>query len=64
MAIFKAVRQGEFVATNGNTVRIGFDASGNLRINARKGDHNQSVSVIDAATVAAVIAFVTGADNV
>ena len=58
--MFRHIRRAEFSATNGNTIRLDIDADGNLKLNARKGDHNQSVSVIPAADVAAVVAFLKG----
>lgn len=58
--MFKHVARAEFTATNGNTVRFDIDPDGNLKVCARKGTHNQSVSVIPAGDVAAVIAFITG----
>lgn len=59
--MFRPVASADFSATNGNTIRLAVDAGGNLKINARKGDHNQSVSVIPAADVAAIVSFITGA---
>lgn len=58
--MFKSVARADFAATNGNTIRLDVDPEGNLKINARKGDHNQSVSVIPAGDVAALVAFITG----
>ena len=57
--MFKSVARIEFTATNGNTVRVDIDADDNVKLNARKGDHNQSVSVISAADAAALVAFIT-----
>lgn len=61
--MFKSIARAEFTATNGNTVRLDIDPDGNLKVNARKGDHNQSVSVIPAADVAAIVAFITGVET-
>lgn len=47
--MFKADSTIEFLATNGNTVRLSADATAAVRVNARKGTHNQSVSVLTAA---------------
>lgn len=58
--MFKSVAREEFTATNGNVVRLDIDHGGNLKVCARKGAHNQSVSVIPACDVPAVIAFITG----
>jgi hypothetical protein len=47
--MFKPTSTIEFQATNGNTVRLSADAVAAVRVNARKGSHNQSVSVLTAA---------------
>lgn len=57
--MFKPTSGIEFVATNGNTVRVDIDADDNVRLCARKGKHNQSVSVISGADAAALVAFLT-----
>lgn len=57
--MFKSVARTEFTATNGNVVRFDLSPDGDLKINARKGDHNQSVSVIPAGDVAAVVAWLS-----
>lgn len=58
--VFKSISRYEVTATNGNTVRFDVNADGDLKVNARKGDHNQSVSVIPAAEVPAFVAWLTG----
>lgn len=64
--MFKSTSDVEFTASNGNTVRFSRDASGAVRVNARKGTHNQSVSVLSASDIAALAAWLAdgGADNV
>lgn len=57
--MFKSIARAEYTATNGNTLRVDVGPAGAVKFNARKGDHNQSVSVISAADVAALIAFIT-----
>jgi hypothetical protein len=59
MTTFKSIARAEYTASNGNTLRIDIGPDGAVKFNARKGDHNQSVSVISAADVAALVAFVT-----
>jgi hypothetical protein len=57
---FQSIARREFTATNGNTLRLDVDPEGNVKFNARKGDHNQSVSVIRAEDVAALVAWLEG----
>ena len=56
--MFKSVARKEFTAINGNTVRVDIGPDGTVKINARKGDHNQSVSVLSADDAAALVAFI------
>lgn len=56
---FKSIARAEYAATNGNTLRVDVGPDGAVKFNARKGDHNQSVSVISADDAAALIAFIT-----
>lgn len=58
--MFKSVARLELPATNGNVVRFDMSPDGELKVNARKGDHNQSVSVISAEDLRALVAFITG----
>ena len=60
MSVFKSISRYEVTATNGNTVRFDVNADGDLKVNARKGDHNQSVSVILAVDVPAFVTWLTG----
>lgn len=57
--MFKSVSRKELTASNGNTVRFDFGPDGSLRVNARKGDHNQSVSVLSKRDVAKLIAWLS-----
>lgn len=57
--MFKSIARADYTATNGNTLRIDIGPDGAVKFNARKGDHNQSVSVISADDVAALVAFIT-----
>ena len=56
--MFKAISGIEFTATNGNTVKVDIDSDGNVRLCARKGKHNQSVSVISGSDASALTAFI------
>jgi hypothetical protein len=58
---FKSIARLEVTATNGNTLRLDVAPDGAVKFNARKGDHNQSVSVIRAEDVAALVAWLEGA---
>lgn len=58
--MFKSIARREFTASNGNTVRFDIGPDGAVKINARKGDHNQSVSVLSAADIAALTAWLGG----
>ena len=55
--MFKSVARREFTASNGNTLRFDIGPDGALKVNARKGDHNQSVSVISFEDRAALVAW-------
>jgi hypothetical protein len=57
--MFKSVARAEYTATNGNTLRVDVGPDGAVKFNARKGDHNQSVSVLSADDAAALVAFIT-----
>lgn len=57
--MFRSVSRLELTATNGNTLRFDVNAEGDLKVNARKGDHNQSVSVIPSGDVAALVVWLT-----
>jgi hypothetical protein len=56
--MFKSTSGIEFTATNGNTVKVDIDGDGNVRICARKGSHNQSVSVISGSDASALAGFI------
>lgn len=56
--MFKATSGIELIASNGNTVVVSTDCDGNVRLCARKGKHNQSVSVISAADAAFIAAYI------
>ena len=58
---FKSIARREVTATNGNTLRVDVAPDGAVKFNARKGDHNQSVCVIPAEDVAALVAWLEGA---
>jgi hypothetical protein len=58
--MFKSLDRMELTATNGNTLRLDVDPDGNVKFNARKGTHNQSVCVIPAADVATLVAWLSG----
>jgi hypothetical protein len=58
--MFKSIARTEVTATNGNTVRVDIGPDGSVKINARKGTHNQSVSVLSAEQFAAIAQFVAG----
>lgn len=57
--MFKSIARREFTASNGNTVRFDIAADGTLRVNARKGDHNQSVSVLTKADRAKLLKWLS-----
>jgi hypothetical protein len=46
--MFKSLARIEVTATNGNVVRLDVSPDGDVKVAARKGTHNQSVSVIPA----------------
>lgn len=58
--MFKSISRREFTASNGNTVRFDIGPDGSVKVNARKGTHNQSVSVLSADDIAALIAWLSG----
>ncbi len=58
--MFKSIDRREYTASNGNTVRLDADADGSLKVNARKGNHNQSVSVLSPADAADAAAWIIG----
>lgn len=58
--MFKSVARLELTASNGNTVRFDISPEGELKVNARKGTHNQSVSVLSAEDMRALVSFITG----
>ena len=62
--MFKSITRYEVTATNGNTVRFDFNPEGDLKIAAQKNGHNQSVSVIPAEQVSAVLAWLTAGGEV
>lgn len=53
--MFKSIERREFVASNGNTVRFDIGPDGSVKIAARKGEHNQSVSVLGPDAIASLI---------
>ena len=57
--MFKSIARKELTASNGNTVRFDFGPDGSLKVNARKGTHNQSVSVLSAEDVADLVKFLS-----
>jgi hypothetical protein len=57
---FKSIARLELPATNGNTVRFDIGPDGAIKVNARKGAHNQSVSVLTDADRRALLAWLTG----
>lgn len=59
--MFKATHTIDFTATNGNTVRLSADAVAAVRVNARKGNHNQSVSVLTPADARAAAVWLASA---
>ena len=58
--MFKSLDRLEIQASNGNTVRFDVDPDGSIKINARKGTHNQSVSVISLEDAARLVEWITG----
>jgi hypothetical protein len=58
--MFKSLERLEVTATNGNTLRVDVDPDGNVKFNARKGTHNQSVCVISAGDAATLVAWLSG----
>ena len=57
--MFKSIARFEAVASNGNILRVDIDPQGNVKFNARKGDHNQSVSVLSLEDGKALVEFLT-----
>ena len=57
--MFKSIARFEATASNGNTLRVDIDPEGNVKFNARKGDHNQSVSVLSLEDGKALVEFLT-----
>jgi hypothetical protein len=62
--VFKSLDRLELTASNGNTVRFDVDPSGAVKVNARKGTHNQSVSVLSREDVETLVAWLSGTDSV
>jgi hypothetical protein len=61
--MFKSIARAEYTASNGNTFRVDIAPDGTVKFNARKNDHNQSVSVLSAADAAALVAFITSGNT-
>lgn len=57
--MFKSIARIELPASNGNVVRFDIGPDGALKVNARKNDHNQSVSVLSEEDKRALIEFLT-----
>lgn len=57
--MFKSIARMELDATNGNVVRVDFGPDGSVKIAARKGTHNQSVSVLPPKAARALLAFLS-----
>jgi hypothetical protein len=62
--VFKSVDRLELTASNGNTVRFDVGPDGSVKVNARKGTHNQSVSVLSRADVETLVSWLSGSDSV